>query len=200
MGMLLIWNAWSLFQFAKACESVRKEQMEARFAWLKHAMDANTAFLHDELHRYETIEHALEAGDVELAKTTLTNASGELATLFHGLAVNSLPLRLALLEREAELKRLNLRVATTIVHPDLPGMSLPAQLDFYGRALDFVLFCASAGVLSIRQEREKEIVKLTLSFSMDEDHPDLASQVRKRFGPSAAWNDQNHKGTLTLFG
>lgn len=167
VAILLVWSGWSLFRFARRLHILEIEQMKARFAWMQHSMEAHTTFLHDELHRYQKIESDLNAGKIDAARKTLNEASSELTELFHDLSANSLPLRLALLERKTDLQNKHLKISTTIIDPDFSSLSLPEQLDLYLGILDFVLEHARAGVLVLRQEKKHDHLVLTAMFSMD---------------------------------
>lgn len=197
-ALLLLLSGISLFLFSKELNSIREEQMEARFAWMKHSLDAHSAFLHDELHRYQMIGNFLDHGQIEQAKNKLHESSEQLTVLFHDLACNSLPLSLALMERKKELDHRKLKISTTILCPDLPGLSLPAQFDLYLNILDFVLEYCGPGVLSIHQEKNESHIILTVAFSMKENAHDQFPDRICISGYPTTFSYSINKGKLIL--
>lgn len=198
-GFFMLWSGWCVFLFAKELDAVREEQMNARFAWMKHSLDAHTAFMHEELHRYENIRAALDQNEIRQAREILETASGELTGLFHELAVHSLPLRLALLEQKPALDEKRMKVAVTILSPDLPGLSLPQQLDLYLDILQFVCRHATDdGIVSIRQETVNSQVVLTVRFSLCSRSSLDPSRTIRIQGHRARFMQTGEKGILAL--
>ncbi len=166
---------------------------------MKHSLDAHTAFLHEELHPYENIRAALDQNEIKQAQEILEKASGKLTSLFHELAVHSLPLRLALLEHKPALDEKRMKVAATILSPDLPGLSLPQQLDLYMDTLQFVCrHAADDGIISIRQETENGQVVLTIRFSLCSRSSLDPSRTIRIQGHRARFMQTGEKGILAL--
>lgn len=196
ISVLLCLSSWSLIAFTKELNKIKAKHMEARFAWMNHSLKVHTDFLHDELHRYQTLQGLLDEGKIEQVKDKLNKASNQLTELFHDLSCNSLPLRLALLERKSELEDKGLKISITVIDPDFPNISLPTQFDFYLSILDFVVAHSCQGVLSIRQEKSESYILLTILFSMKEIGRSQSAQIVYIGGFPAQFIRDSNRGKL----